>query len=72
MIIKIIVFIIILGSLIVVGCSASERNSTTYRSFVTDGLGFYKIRNIEAPPVPFTYEDCNSQYKSRRYYYMDK
>ena len=30
---------------------------TTYRSFVTDGLGFYKIRNVEVPPVPFTYED---------------
>jgi plastocyanin len=30
---------------------------TTYRSFVTDGLGFYRIRNVEVPPVPFTYED---------------
>ncbi len=30
---------------------------TTYRSFVTDGLGFYKIRNVDVPPVPFTYED---------------
>lgn len=35
----------------------STRQSTTYRSFVTDGLGFYKIRNVDVPPVPFTYED---------------
>lgn len=54
MIIKITVLILVIfSSLIIVDGSTP----TTYRSFVTDGNGFYKIRNIEVPPVPFTYED---------------
>jgi len=54
MIIKITVLIlVVLSSLMIVEASTP----TTYRSFVTDGNGFYKIRNIEVPPVPFTYED---------------
>lgn len=48
-----VIILVILSSLMIVDGSVP----TTYRSFVTDGLGFYKIRNVEVPPAPFTYED---------------
>lgn len=36
----------------------TNSNSTMYLSFVHDGLGFYKIRNLDTPtPRQFTYED---------------
>ena len=29
---------------------------TTYMSYVNDGLGFYKVRNLDMPPLNFSYE----------------
>ncbi len=43
--------------MIVDGIIEDNSSPTTYVSFVNDGLGFYKVRNVEMPPRPFTYED---------------
>lgn len=46
---------IILGDLIMVDAGINL-TPTTYISYVDESYGFYKIRNLEQPPRPFTYE----------------
>ncbi len=45
--------------LILLGMTITNANniSTTYLSYVDDGLGFYKIRNLDTPPRQFEYND---------------
>lgn len=37
--------------------TTTNTNTTIYKTFVTDGLGFYKVRNLDVPPRHFTYEN---------------
>lgn len=47
----IIFVIIVLGSI----TTTVNASATTYTVYVDDGLGFYKVRNLDTPPVKFEY-----------------
>lgn len=53
---SILIFVLILLSMTI--ANANNGNiSTTYLTYVDDGLGFYKIRNLDIPPRQFEYND---------------
>ncbi len=56
-ILRITLVIIVLGYLVPAISASTNTSPTIYLTFVTDGLGFYKVRNLEMPPRFFTYNE---------------
>lgn len=55
--IKAIIFVIIIFEFMMTIVNANNTVHTTYISYVDDGLGFYKIRNLDVPPREFIYDN---------------
>lgn len=54
---KMILIVTMLGFLVPTVFAGTNASATIYLTFVTDNLGFYKVRNLEMPPHSFTYEN---------------
>lgn len=54
---RIILVVMTFGSLMSTVFADTNMNTTMYLSLVTDGLGFYKVRNLDMPPRHFTYDN---------------
>jgi plastocyanin len=54
---KIILIVTMLGFLVSTVFADTNMSATIYLTFVTDNLGFYKVRNLEKQPRSFTYEN---------------
>jgi plastocyanin len=53
-----IIFVIMISGYLPMAANADAGvSATSYLSLVTDGLGFYKVRNLETAPRPFIYND---------------